>query len=283
MFYPICRYLTNKKYHISHIPSQLKEPIVNSRIDLTDVTFAIPVRLDSKDRENNLNLTVDYLNYHFKTNIIVCEESKISHLKYVNNKCEYIHYSTDLNYTHRTRTLNLIAKQSKTSIISIWDTDALVPVNQIVSSYRALSENRFDIIYPYNGIFVDLSQSLHQQLVDREYDLKMLPKSSFQPNQGNSIGGAIFFQKKVFLEGGMMNEYFKSYGWEDNELIERFYKLGYKIGRVEGIFIHLYHSRGENSSVKNIFAKNNQQELQKVKRMNRKQIEQYVKTFNWLN
>jgi hypothetical protein len=283
MLYSVYRYITNKKYRISHISSHSKEPFSNSRIDLTNVTFAIPVRLDSKDRENNLNLTVDYLNYHFKTNIIVCEESETPHLRYMNNKCEYMHYSTDLKYTHRTRTLNLIVKRAKTSIVSIWDTDALVPVNQIVASCQALFEKRFDIIYPYNGIFVDLAQSLHQQLVDKEYDLKMLPKSSFQPNHGNSVGGAIFFQRKVFLEGGMMNEYFKSYGWEDNELIERFYKLGYKIGRVEGVFIHLHHCRGENSSIKNIFAKDNQQELRKVKKMNREQLEQYVKTFNWLN
>jgi N-terminal domain of galactosyltransferase len=280
--YPIYRYLTNKKYRISSISSQIEELTISSRIDLMNVTFAIPVKIDSLDRENNLNLTIDYLNYHFKTNIIVCEESNFSRLEYIRSKCEYLHYSTDITYTHRTKVLNLIAKTIKTPILAIWDTDAVVAVNQIVASYRALLEDRLDMVYPYHGVFLDLAQSFHHQLVSEAYNLNSLSASVFQSNHGNSIGGAIFFQTKVFVEGGMMNEYFKSYGWEDNELIERFFKLGCRIGRVDGVLVHLCHYRGENSSIKNVFASNNKQELQKVKQMSREQIKDYIKTFNWL-
>jgi GT2 family glycosyltransferase len=283
MLYPLYRFLTNQKYRIQTIAPHLPKADRTAPIDLSDVTFAIPVKLDSEDRENNLNLVIDYLNHHFITNIIVCDESSTDKLAYIKPKCTYIYHQSNLPYTHKTKAVNLIAKMVKTPIIAIWDTDALVEIDSIIASCEALRENKLDSIYPYNGIFEDLPQSFHQQAIDCGYDLSSIPASAFLPNQGNSVGGAILFQQKVFMAGGMMNENFKSYGWEDNELLERFYKLGYRIGRVNGVLVHLSHYRGENSSIKNIFSENNKREFQKIKQMNRQQTEEYVRNFDWLD
>ncbi len=273
--YPLYRFITNKKYKIKILDvSPLNG---EDYTDLSDVTFLIPVRIDHQDRERNLNLSIDYLNHHFKTNIIVGEESNFAQLKYIKDKCQYHHYFTDNIYTHKTKTLNQIAKITKTPIIAIWDTDVLVPKNQILTACEALRQKFFDLVCPYNGICIDLPQSFQDQVISYKYQLENLPSSIFKENQGNSLGGAIFFRRNTFTEGGMMNENFKSYGWEDNELIERFFKLGYKIARTKGALIHLEHYRGENSSITNLFAKNNQDELKKVKRMSLSELKDYIK------
>ena len=43
------------------------------KYDLTDITFTIPVRIDSHQRHDNLNYILNYLKNNFETNIIVYE------------------------------------------------------------------------------------------------------------------------------------------------------------------------------------------------------------------
>lgn len=279
--YFLHRYITNHKYRIAQI--EPSSSMGSERVDLRQVTFLIPVRIEHPDRERNLNLTIDYLNARFQTNIIVGEDSSYPQLQYLADRCKYYHYPSNDPYTYKTKTLNQLAKVASTPIVAIWDTDALVATQQIVAASQAIERDSFDLVYPYSGVFLDLPQSNHQEVIDRHYRLDLLSPSLFQPNQGNSIGGAIFFNRDVFMRDGMMNENFKSYGWEDDELIERFFKLGAKIARIRGELIHLQHYRGQNSSVKNLFAKTNQQELLKIKKMNRSALRDYVNTFSWLD
>ena len=42
-----------------------------SKTDLTDVSFLIALKIDSKDRINNLDITIEYLQHHFDTEIII--------------------------------------------------------------------------------------------------------------------------------------------------------------------------------------------------------------------
>ena len=43
------------------------------KYDLKDITFTIPVRIDTPDRLYNINYTVEYLLRNFDTNIIIYE------------------------------------------------------------------------------------------------------------------------------------------------------------------------------------------------------------------
>jgi len=43
-------------------------------IDLTNTTFIIPLKIDSIDRQNNFFINLTYLNFHFKTNVIIYEK-----------------------------------------------------------------------------------------------------------------------------------------------------------------------------------------------------------------
>ena len=47
------------------------------RIDLQDVTFIIPVRIDSEDRLENLHVVTRYLVKHFHSHILVIEADDI--------------------------------------------------------------------------------------------------------------------------------------------------------------------------------------------------------------
>ena len=42
-----------------------------TKLDLKDVTFTIPVRIESEDRKRNLKTVIQYMVHHLDTNIII--------------------------------------------------------------------------------------------------------------------------------------------------------------------------------------------------------------------
>jgi hypothetical protein len=98
----------------------------------------------------------------------------------------------------------------------------------------------------------------------------------------NSVGGAIFYNKNKFIEYGMENENFISWGFEDIERGFRANMLGLKIARVAGILYHLNHPTSDNSSnVRHKAYIDNNRELNRVQSMNKFELQQYIKTWTW--
>ena len=87
--------------------------------------------------------------------------------------------------------------------------------------------------------------------------------------------------KQKFIEGGMENENFVSWGPEDVERRDRLIKLGYKIASVDGKLFHLDHSRTFNSNTTNPRFKQNEEEYKKIQNFSREQLRQYVGGWPW--
>lgn len=237
------------------------------KIDLRDVTFTIPVKIEHKDREENLKLCVDYLNYHFDTNIIIGYAEKML---------------PEGAPFHRTKLLNMMAIEAKTPYVANWDADILIHPLQIWMAVRALRNGDVAGIYPYDGTFHRLDRKHLGDLqgclnVDFVQGFKF-PKHEYEQK---SVGGAIIWNKKEFLAGGGENENFISYGPEDMERFERFVKLGYRVVRVRGPLYHVNHYTGPDSSADNPAFKANEAECQKVKAMSGDELRQYVDGWPW--
>jgi hypothetical protein len=59
--------------------------------------------------------------------------------------------------------------------------------------------------------------------------------------------------------------------------------MGYKIYRVDGVLYHLTHYRTHNSSGSNPMYNHNGNEYQKIMSMNKQQLEEHIKSWDWLN
>jgi len=90
-------------------------------------------------------------------------------------------------------------------------------------------------------------------------------------------GFAQFFNTESYMEGGGENENFVAYAPEDVERHYRFKTLGYKISRLDSLVYHLEHSRTPNSWFTNPYRQANEAEWIKVSKMNKEQLEQYIK------
>jgi len=221
------------------------------KTNLKDMTFIIPVRLDSVVRLENLILSVQSLLKNFDTKIVVLEATSYSNgviQKMLGNKIEYIFLEDRDTVFYKTKYLNIMTRRACTPLIGLWDADVILPKEQILDSIAKLRQG-FDVASPYDGHCYDTS------FVIRELYIKNKSIQYLQRNKDKMsliygdqvVGGALFVNREAYIKAGMVNEKFYGWGPEDFELYMRLQILDLKMYRSEGPMFHLTHSRGNNS------------------------------------
>jgi hypothetical protein len=252
--------------------------------DLKDATFLLPVKVESEDRARNLKIVVDFLNNHLDTNILICEQGSDSVRQLLEGyKFEYMRLDVENNgLIHRTKQLNDMIKKSKTKIVVNCDVDVLVYPNIYKEAYDLVKDDKFDVVIPYLGPCYDVPIAYHENILTQKKLDHIEPiKEKCGLMNGNSIGGILFYDKEKYISGGMENENFVSWGFEDNERLYRFKTLGYRITRVGGNLFHLHHTRTSNSHHTHSEYNTNQREYLRISRMNKEQLEHEVSKWRW--
>lgn len=256
-------------------------------LDLSDVTFTIPVKIDQPDRARNLNIITRYLKKHFNTNIMICEMDTESKAKqYIDSGIDYkyIFMKTKSQWFHRTMMLNYMAKLAETPIIVNYDTDVLLKPEQYTEAATMIRNGFSDLIFPYDGNFLDVPTSYVQQI---ESSLKINIPDSVCKNlrpKADSVGGAIFWSKEKFISVGMENEKFVSWGFEDAERDYRARTMGLRVNRLKGPLYHMHHGSSLNSATNSHpFYRKNENEWIKVSQMNRDLLKEYIESWDWLD
>ena len=229
-------------------------------VDLSNATFIIPLRIESADRMRNIITLLCFLLGNFDTNVIVkevdsepvFEENVLPQIKeFIGNDINLVHIfeKSDDPVFYRMHILNEMLAMSKTDVVINYDCDVLMPVETYVNAYESILNGACDVVYPYgNGNFqkqVHVTDEVVSDFLNNDFDLSILDKSSQVST--SDFGWVQFFNRFVYIEGGMENENFRGSSPEDKERFFRFTTLGYKVGRIDNWIYHLEHSRGANS------------------------------------
>jgi SAM-dependent methyltransferase len=252
------------------------------KLNLLDVTFTIPVFHDHPDRRQNLDLSVCMLQRDFDTNVVVGEQGS-NQFGYMAQWAKYVRFD-GMKEFHRTKMLNDMAMATETPIVVNWDCDVFVPPMQIWKAAESI-RNGHDMVYPYDGRFARVPRTWFKK-VEYHLDIGIFGNTEFTGKKGkpmpvSSVGGAIFFDKNAFIDGGMENEKMISYGPEDCERWDRFHALGFKVQRIAGSLYHLDHFCGPNSSSRCPHFKANHAELDKIRAMKPEKLREYVDSWPW--
>lgn len=253
------------------------------KLDLTDVTFTIPVSYDHTDRKGNLDLCVCLLQRFFNTNVVIGEQGG-DKFKYMSQWCQYRPFK-ELETFHRTKMLNDMAKEAETTCIINWDADVFVPPLQVWQAVEKIRKGEADMVYPYDGRFARVPRTWFPNL-ERLLDVGIFGFQKFNgldPGDQPSVGGAIAYRKEAFFEAGLENEHFVSYGPEDHERFHRFTALGYKVDRETGKLFHMDHYVGKDSSTAHQHFRSNEAELEKIRAMDPHQLREYISTWPWFS
>lgn len=219
---------------------------------LKDLTFLIPIRIDSIERLENVLAVTRYLNLNFSTNIMVLESSLGTNQflkRLLQKNVTYISIIDDDPIFYRTHFLNLMTAQVTTPFLAIWDADAIVKKDQIIESINQLRTKEYDISFPYDGTFLDTSKIIRDIFIEH-LNIKTLTenidKMRYLYGSNQMGGGGILVNTQKYKDAGMENEHFYGWGPEDGERWERWIQFGYNIHRSQGYMFHLTHPRDMN-------------------------------------
>ena len=264
------------------------------KIDLSEATFIIPIRIESSDRLRNVITITAFLLENFDTNIIIKEVDSesvfqrdalpvLKDILDVDVNVQHIFEKNDESLFHRQRVLNEMVIEAKTEVVVNYDCDVLLPLNSYLEAYQSILYHTHDVIYPYG-------QGVYQKQIKATDEVvsKFLETSNYEyldevSNLHTSdFGWVQFFNRQVYIDGGLENENFKAYSPEDKERFYRFTTLGYNVGRINDYVYHLEHTRGENSWFSNTYMISNMEEWGKIQTMNKEQLIEYYSNQQYL-
>lgn len=222
-----------------------------------DLAVVLPVRIDHRDRETNLETILRFFQTFFEGHqLVIIECDTAPHLEVLRAqpgvRYRFVAGSGPL---HKTRLLNLGARLTSRPLIGFYDTDVLFrpeAVNAVLQGLRGRNTLAFGI--PYNGVQLDVDGPDKEALAERfVFDrFPYLRQAKLRENYGNDavcwnpegVGGATFFKRQTYLDLGGYNEKLVGCYWEDYEVVARFAIMGYAPFNIKDANLyHLHHER----------------------------------------
>jgi len=259
------------------------------KIDLSEATFIIPIRIESDDRLRNVITSVCFLLSNFDTNIIIHEVDSSSvfserALPQIQEFCgdtpglRHIFEQSNSPTFHRQRVLNDMLMETTTKVVVNYDCDILLPPSVYYDAYNQILNDESDLVYPYGDgeyqvqVFAD--DDIVTQFLVNDFNFEFLLKKAKKYDA--KYGFCQFFNRNVYIEGGMENENFVAYAPEDVERYFRFKTLGYRVNRIYSMVYHLEHARSHNSWFNNPHMQGNNAEWEKIQSMNADTLKEYI-------
>ncbi len=231
---------------------------------MMDLTFLIPVKLESSDRVKNLVTVLTYLLRNYDAQILVREfdtrtrfndliaPQLIEIFKKIPDNLQFSYDIQDKKYFHKTKILNDLLEISTTKVVCNYDTDVILPISSVNNAYQMIISGESDAVYPYGaGAYqkaVNYSKDNYIEFLSsqmKENDIKKLDKIS--SISSSTIGWCQFIRRENYIKSFMMNEEFAAWGPEDCELFYRLNVLGNKVDRINDYVYHLEHARSNDS------------------------------------
>lgn len=243
------------------------EELKDRKTELSDVTFLVPLRIDSLERKENADTLIKYTFRQFNTSFIVLEADTTRKYfpEYEPEGFQYKFIEDTNEVFHRTKWINHLISIAKTPFIAVWDADAIAPPEQILNAVELLRAGQAVMSFPYDGRFYScdkVSCDLFKRILDIEIFIKRIPVMQLMHGY-HSVGGTFIVNKEKYLNAGGENEKFYGWGPEDAERVKRMEILNLQIKYSAGPLFHLCHPQGKNSWFFNPeMEKQNRKELQ---------------------
>jgi predicted glycosyltransferase involved in capsule biosynthesis len=271
---------------------------MNDPIDFSNISLIVPIRIDTKERGENLQTLVNfYLQNCGNVNFVFVEnDDNIKTLKnYIIPDITDIYcYIGSCGAFNKCLTYNTGAKLSKTKYLCLIDADVIVHPQQIIKAKNRIIENKMDLMIAYNGLAYYLSKEAKDKFKKEntyDYLISILPEKHYinyktqnlLVGNNQAVGGCLIVERETFLKFKGFNPNFIGWGYEDNEIISRVQILGYNVGRINGsndVLWHLPHENNESKPKEQHFHyEKNHQIVSMVESSTKEQLQEYIKTW----
>lgn len=222
--------------------------------DYSKLTIIVPYRkTNDPEREENVEITLDYLSKIGIKNLIVSEHADKTSQKYIVDRYQHLFDSFKVVFSEadgylfsKAHAINQGVIASKTPYFAIVDIDCLTEKRNVDRALYLL-EKGFEVVHPFNRVIKDIED---KEKFKEEYDFQRV--TSPPQYRDWADGGIVFWNKTSFMGIGMKNEYFSGWGGEDNEILFRANICQLKQIRIDDTLYHLYHDRPQIHTTNNI-------------------------------
>ena len=254
---------------------------------LKDLTFLLPVRIDSPERLANLMTVVRFYEKQTESEFIVLEADdspKAMAVTEIGERIRYEFIRDDDQVFHHTHLNNTLLKMARTPCAALWDADAIAPLDQIRGAMSLIKEKGHTMAYPYGGMYWNVGETF-SEIFRQRLDIRMLtdfPQSRYLLCGYHSVGGAVLVDLAGYAACGDDNENIKGWGPEDAERFKRLEILGLTPARADGSLYHLHHPRGLNSGdFRTEVAMATKKEYCRICAMDKENLLEEIKKWSW--
>ena len=253
-----------------------------------DLTFLIPVKLETQDRVRNLTTVITYLASNYDAKIIVkeCDTEPRFESLVGTQFTDMINYSFEKQtqpFFHKTKLLNDMIEMATTEVVANYDTDVVLPISSVNKAYEMIKSGQSDAVYPYGcGVYqkaVTYPQEVFEEFLG-SMDIDVLDRNSTITN--STIGWTQFIRRSNYIDSFMMNEEFAAWGPEDCELHYRLNALGNKVDRINDYIYHLDHARSTDSWFSNPKWQGNNDLWNMIRQLPKEKLISYYSTLEYV-
>lgn len=195
----------------------------------------------------------------------------------------HVFIASDNPVFHRTRILNDMTMAATTPVVVNYDSDVLLELDTYQKAEDLITSGLADVVYPYGfgdwQYQVAANNEMVSNFINSDYDFSHLRSRSRVWDA--KYGFCQFFNRKKYIECGLENENFVSYGYEDDERFYRFSKLA-TVERIDAFIYHLEHARTQNSWFSNPHIQSNKELWEKINKMNEEELREYYSTVDYM-
>lgn len=255
---------------------------------MKDLTFIMPIRVDTEDRVDNCLTILHFLQQHFpQSEVLLMEQDAEIRTDRIVEAFPSVRRDFAFNPDRFSKSVavNTGIVLATRALICMCDTDILLHPVAIRRAAEMLRKRRKRVVIPHNRMVLDVSGALKAE-ISRSLDMEKYGKVRRfvdAPIRADIVlrdnnGGIFMADKEVLVLEGGLNKKMISYGWEDSEFCRRLDKLGYYTFMLpEFNLVHLDHRRGPDSQINEMFDVN-RSEFEKITAMSRRQLQLYVET-----
>lgn len=256
--------------------------------NLKDCTFGINIRFTTEDRKRNIRIVIEHILKHLDTNIVVAEEDKESVFPSIiptikgwdDNRCKYIFIKSDNEFMGKTIAFNRIFYEVNTPIYVLQDADVICSPEMYLEAAERIRNKKSVFCYSFDGNCYNIPENIIP-LFEKDLDYNVLNHGNTNKFSDRSPGGSIFINSESYVIAGMDNENMKAWGYDDDERVTRFKKLGFIVERVKGTLYHINHERTKNSTQSGQTNKN-MLELRRISSMGNDELIKEIKNWPWV-
>jgi len=211
----------------------------------------IPLEIDHQHRMENILVVVQYILDVIKpTKVIIVETGErprgIMALPDDPRIMKCFIGTTDKKWS-KSKPYNTGLMWATSPVVSMWDADITIPPEVAQGACRGIIEEDVDYVVPYSHT-VYLWRKVALEYVREQ----KVPYEKLVGHEGvtncfeNTAGGCSFAKLSTMRHVRGMNELFWGWGFEDDEILMRLSKLGFKCIRIRGPLLHINHHRTPN-------------------------------------